>query len=126
MPLTTVGAQCVADLVAAGGGVTNFGVGNARVGVGNDSTAFAAAQTDLIGTATRKTATAVANSFPSASRIYTAIFESSEANYAWNEVGLFNAASGGQMAIRKVISLPTKTSAEQWTVNLTVNWAAGS
>lgn len=124
MPLTNVGAQCIADLMAGNGGVIVFSSANARVGVGDNNTAFSAAQTDLIGTSTRKLVTSVTGAFPSQSRIYTAEFTTSEANYAWLEVGLFNAASSGQMAVRKVVALPTKTSSESWTVNLTVNWAA--
>lgn len=113
MGATNTGAIKVATLVAADG--TYY------VGAGNSATAFAASQTDLQGTGTRKSAT---NSRTSNTVTYTAVFGTSDANYAWNELGLFDAATSGTMLCRKVVSLPTKTSSESWTINLEVVFAA--
>lgn len=113
MATTNAGAVKIATLVAADG--TYY------VGVGDSSTAFSAGQTDLQGTATRKSATV---SRVTNTNTYTATFTTSDANYAWLEIGLFDAASSGTMLTRKVIALPTKTSSETWTVNLEVVFAA--
>lgn len=128
MPLTSVGAAVAASLFAGDGDVAAFGSSQAHIGVGDSNTAFSTAQTDLQASTNkfRKAVSSVVGSFPSAQRIYSATFDTSEANYAWLEVGLFNALSADQMAIRKVITLPTKTNTETWTVNLFVNWVAGS
>ena len=113
MALTNAGAVKVATLVAADTGY--------YVGVGTSTTAFNATQTDLLGTSVRKAAT---NSRSSATVTYNAVFDTSSANFAWNEVGLFDASTSGNMLTRKVASLPTKTSSETWTLNLEVVFAA--
>lgn len=107
MPTTNAGAVLIATLLEADGPYF--------VGVGNSGTAFAASQTDLLGTSVRKSATA---SRTSNTVTYSCTFGTSEANFEWLECGLFDAASAGTMVSRKVISLGTKTSSEEWTVNL--------
>ena len=53
---------------------------------------------------------------------WRATFGTSDANWAWQEWGVFNAAAAGTMLNRKVTSLGTKTSAATWqlTVSVTV------
>jgi hypothetical protein len=46
-------------------------------------------------------------------------FATGEANFAWNEWGIFNSASGATMLNRKVESLGTKTSGV-WTLQADV------
>jgi hypothetical protein len=113
MATTNAGATLIASLLEADGPY--------YVGVGNSSTAFSAAQTDLVGTSAREAATA---SRTSATVTYTAEFGTSVANFAWLEVGLFDASTAGTMVTRKVVALPTKTSSETWTMNLEVVVAA--
>lgn len=113
MATTNAGAVLIATLVEADGPYW--------IGVGNDNTAFSASQTDLIGTSARVQATAVRSS---STVTYTAEFDTSTGNFAWLEVGSFDAASSGTMVTRKVIALPTKTSSETWTINLEVVYAA--
>jgi hypothetical protein len=51
---------------------------------------------------------------------FRASFGTSEANFAWNEWGIFNAATGGTMMTRKVESLGTKTSSQSWQITTTI------
>lgn len=123
-PLTDVGRNHFAvDLV--GGSVTEFNNANAHLGVGDDATAFAKAQTDLIGTNFRRPMEASFPDVPSAVNIITfrSLFGTGEANFAWEEWGIFNGLAGGTMLSRKVESLGTKTAAQsfQLTVTVTVN-----
>lgn len=56
---------------------------------------------------------------------FRSLFASGEANFAWNEWGIFNAASAGTMMARKVESLGTKTSAQSWQMTATITINAG-
>lgn len=119
--LTTAGAVFLAQ-AAINDSPTFFSSGvNAYLGAGNSTTAFAIGQTDLVGTATRKVATA---SRASGVLTFVASFGTSDANYAWEEVGIFNASSGGTMLARKVESLGTKTSAQVWQLTVTATFTA--
>jgi len=127
MALTNAGAAALGDIAAGIGTVALFNAANARVGVGDDSTAFSAAQTDLVAVTNkfRKLVTGITGASPSLTFNYSATFSTGEANFAWNEIGLFNAGSGGQMLSRKVLTgIGTKTSSETWTVTLSVIYAA--
>ena len=118
------------DLIAAdviGETVTEFTNANANIGVGDSTTAFAATQTDLQA-ATNKLRKAMDATFPSrATNVITfkSTFATSDANFAWQEWGVFNASSAGTMFNRKVESLGTKNSSQSWafTVTLTVTAA---
>lgn len=124
MALTNAGRDFIAtDIV--GETVTEFNNANANIGVGDSSTAFAATQTDLQA-ASNKLRKAMDATYPQrATNVLTfrATFGTSEANFAWNEWGVFNAASSGTMLNRKVESLGTKQNTQSWqmTVTLTIN-----
>ena len=126
MALTNAGRDLIAaDII--GESVTEFTNANAHIGVGDSTTAFAAAQTDLQAAA-NKFRKAMDATFPTrATNVLTfkSTFSTSEANFAWQEWGVFNASSAGTMLNRKVESLGTKTSAQSWafTVTLTVTAA---
>lgn len=53
--------------------------------------------------------------------VYRSTFSNAQANYAWQEIGLFNSASAGvgRMLNRKVTSLGTKTTGT-WTLSLLI------
>lgn len=126
MPITDAGRN---HLVQAGIGaaVTAFNNANAHIGVGDSATAFSAAQTDLVA-ATNKFRKAMDATYPQGgSNVLTfrSTFATGDANFAWNEWGVFNASSGGTMLDRKVESLGTKTNTQTWqfTVTLTVTTA---
>src|SRR3569832_1034389 len=75
------------DLLIGVGSPTTFSNANARLGVGDSSTAESAAQTDLQA-ATNKTYKAMAASYPSRTAqtvTWRAVFGGTDANYAWAE-----------------------------------------
>lgn len=125
MALTNAGRDHIATTLI-GEAVTAFNNANAHLGVGNGTTAFAASQTDLQGAS--KTRKAMDATYPTrATNVLTlrATFATGDANHAWDEWGVFNAAAAGTMATRKVEALGTKTSAQSWqfTATLTVTAA---
>jgi len=127
MPLTNAGRDFMAASIFAAA-ATPFNAANARIGVGDSATAFAVTQTDLVA-ATNKLRKAMDATFPTlATNVITlqSTFASAEANWAWNEWGIFNAAAAGCMVSRKVESNGTKQSGQTWVfqVSLTVNVGA--
>lgn len=126
MPITDAGRNfMVASTTTAAS--TPFNNANTHIGVGDSATAYAAGQTDLVA-ATNKLRKAMDSTYPqTATNVITArsTFATGDANWAWNEWGLFNASSSGTMLNRKVESLGTKTNTQTWqfTVTLTVTTA---
>lgn len=121
MPLTDVGRNLFTQAII-GEAITAFNNTNARLGVGDSTTAFAASQTDLQA-ATNKLRKAMDATYPQrATNVLTfrATFGSSEANFAWEEFGVFNAGSGGDMLARKVQAFGTKSSGQTWEFTATV------
>lgn len=116
----------------AGQALTFFNNTNAYIGVGDSTTAAADTQTDLQA-ATNKLRKAMDATYPlhtdttgtagSKSITYRSTFATTDANFAWQEWGLFNGSSGGRMLNRKVESLGTKTSAATWVITLTLSLA---
>ena len=102
-----------------------FNNANTYIGVGDSTTAFSAAQTDLQA-ATNKLRKAMDATYPSGgSNVITfrSTFATTDANFAWQEWGIFNASSGGTMLSRKVESLGTKTSAQTWQFTVTLTFS---
>lgn len=96
MPLSDAGAAAAGRLIAGDGSIAAFNVANSYVGVGDSSATFAASQTDLQGTnKTRKLVDSVSINGGGTSVDYTATFGLGQANYAWLEIAIFNASSGG-------------------------------
>lgn len=130
MPITNAGVLLIAaDLI--GEAITDYSNANAYLGVGDNAptpTAFAATQTDLIGT--QKLKKAMSSGYPTrsgAGLTFRALFGTADANFAWNEWGVFNGSGTGTagptgvvMLNRKVESLGTKTSSEAWQLTVTV------
>jgi hypothetical protein len=56
----------------------------------------------------------------SATITFRSVFGTGDANFAWQEWGVFNASTGGRMLNRKVESLGTKSSAATWTFTVTI------
>lgn len=112
---------------AIGEAVTAFNAANAHIGAGDSTTAFDAGQTDLQA-ATNKLRKAQEASYPTRSGnvlTFRSLFGTADANWAWQEWGIFNASSAGVMMSRKVESLGTKTSAQSWQVTATITINAG-
>lgn len=124
MPLTNAYRDFVASLSAGAGG-TAFNNANSYIGVGDSTSAFAATQTDLQA-ATNKFRKAMDATYPQVAAnvlTYRSTFGTSEANFAWQEWGVFNASSAGTMMNRKVESLGTKTSSQTWQLTVTITLA---
>jgi hypothetical protein len=118
--LVTAGIQLLEDLLIGAGG-TAFNNANARIGVGDSTTAAAIGQVDLQA-ATNKLRKAMDATFPSRSGTtltWKSSFTSGEANFAWQEWAVFNSASGATMLNRKVESLGTKSSGT-WTLQVDI------
>lgn len=92
--------------------------------MGDSATAHAVAQTDLQA-ATNKLRKAMDGGYPSgAANVITfrSTFATGDANWVWNEWGIFNAASGGTMLSRKVEALGTKTNTQTWQFTATLTF----
>lgn len=125
------GASALWDLLIGAGNVSAFNNTNAHIGVGDDTTAASATQTDLQAS-TNKVRAAQTTSFPShtdgttsaaASITFKSQFTTGDGNFTWNEWAVFNASSGGRMLNRKVSSLGTKTVADTWNFTVTFTLA---
>lgn len=105
------------DLMAGEGSPTAFSTANARLGVGDSSTAEAATQTDLQA-ATNKTYKAMNGAYPTRTNqtmAWQSDFTSGEANYAWAEWVIDNGGTALKTLNRKVESLGTKSTGT-WTL----------
>lgn len=115
--LVNAGIQLMLDLLIGAGG-TVYSNANARIGVGDSTTAAAATQTDLQA-ATNKLRKAMDATFPSRAAqtlTFKSSFTSTEANWAWQEWAIFNGTTANVgMLNRKVESLGTKTTGT-WTL----------
>lgn len=121
MPLVDLARDLIADALLGGSSYTKFNSANAHLGVGDSSAAFASTQTDLQA-ATNKLRKPMDATYPQRSGnviTWRATFGTTEANFAWNERGIFNALAGGQMLSRKVVSLGAKTSSASWQLTCT-------
>jgi hypothetical protein len=121
--LLTAGAQAMFNRLANLGSVTAFDATNGRLCVGSSAAAATVGQTDLLGgSKTRKLFDAApvisGNTFTC-----VATFTTGDANHAWEEVGIANAASGGVLLDRAVQSFGTKTSSVQWVLTGTLTLA---
>lgn len=99
---------------------------NSHLGVGDSNTAFSAAHTDLQASS-NKLRKAMESGYPTRSSgalTFRSLFGTSDANWAWNEWGVFNASSSGTMFSRKVESLGTKSGTQSWQLTATVTVAA--
>lgn len=123
MPLVDAGRNHMVQ-ATVGAAVTPFNNANAHIGVGDSTTAHAVGQTDLQAP-TNKMRKAMDATYPSgAANVLTfrSTFATGDANWTWNEWGIFNAASGGTMLSRKVESLGAKTNTQTWQFTTTLTF----
>lgn len=117
--LLTVGATLVLQRLAEIS-VNGLSATNGRMCVGDGTAAVSAGQTDLQGTnKLRKTFDAVPVVSTNTLQAVTT-FLTTEANFAWQEAGLANSASGATLVNRFLQSFGTKTSSLQWILTVTV------
>jgi hypothetical protein len=125
--ITTAGVTFLLQAAIQEAGTTYFTSGvNAALGVGDSSTAYSAAQTDLQASTNKlrrvATVTRATNVLT-----FTSVFGSTDAVWTWNEIGIFNnPTSGGTMLARQVPSpsLGSKPSGQTWTLVITATGAA--
>lgn len=128
MALTTAGRNFIAAAIMNSGPPTFFDASNAYLGVGDSNTAFSAAQTDLQA-ASNKSRKAMESTYPQLSTnvlTFRSLWGTGDGNHAWEEWGVFNAASSGTMLSRKAEALGTKTSAASWQLTATITVTIGS
>lgn len=111
-----VGLAAVWNLVTAQGG-TAFSNANGYLGVGDSNAAPAVGQTDLQA-AVNKLRKAMNVGYPNAPvnglEQWQSDFTGAEANFAWEEFAIFNAAAAGTMMNRSISSQGTKTAGQTW------------
>lgn len=119
----TTGINEIWNLVK-GGSVNSFDNANTLMGVGDDSTAPAAGQTDLLA-AVNKTYKAMEAGYPdtpsSGAMKFRSIFGTADANFDWNEFVIKQNVSG--ICINRATSAywGVKTSGETWTITATLS-----
>lgn len=127
MALTNSGRNVLASLLTGASSI-HFDNTNARIGVGDSTAAFAVEQTDLQA-ATNKFRKAMDATFPTtAGNVLTfkSTFGAAEANFAWNEWGVFNAAEAGTMLNRVVEYNGTKLPGQTWVFQVTLTVDIGA
>jgi hypothetical protein len=126
MALTNAGRDFIAQAIVNASSPVFFDNAAAHIGVGDSSSAFSAAHTDLQA-ASNKLRKGMDSTYPTRSSnvlTFRSTFSTAEANFAWNEWAVFNASSSGAMLTRKVESLGTKTSAQSWQMTATLTVTA--
>ena len=121
MALTTAGINYLCQ-AAVGQGVP-FNAANARLAVGDGTAVFAASQVELQGA--NKLRKGMDDGYPVVNApvvTFKSTFGPSDANFAWNEWAIFNAASGGVMLNRVVESNGTKLSNQTWILEVDVTF----
>lgn len=129
MPLVNLARDMICDALIGGTNFRRLDATYAHIGVGDSSTAYAAAQTDL--QASTNKLRKIVDSAPTRptgnSMRFIATFGTGDANFAWNEWAVFNGATNAAgppqtgMFSRKVEALGTKASGTwQLTVDITL------
>lgn len=119
------GITALLTLLIGGATYPAFTNANSYIWVGDSATAAAAAQTDLQAV-TNKLEKGMEATFPSVSGqtvTFKSSFGSSEANWAWAEIGVSNGTpidATEKMLNRKVASMGTKASGATWVVTVTI------
>ena len=127
MPLTESGRNFIAQAIIDDT-PTPLDNANAFIGVGDSTTVFAAAQTNLQAV-TNKLRRVMEVTYPQRTDnvlTFRSVFGTADANWRWEEWGVFNHATAGVMLNRVVEFLGEKTSVAIWqlTVVLTVEIGA--
>lgn len=112
------------DLLCGLGSPTAFDNANARIGVGDSTTAESAAHTGLQA-ASNKAYAAMESGYPQRSGTtvtFRSVFGSAAGNFSWQEFTVVNAASDtGKNLNRKVSNQGSKVSGQVWTCDISVS-----
>jgi hypothetical protein len=118
MPFTNEGKNLMAGVLSAFD--TQLDEANAYIGVGDSSISFDGEQKGMQGASVRS---GMDTGYPvrdpdsdgSMNKLrYRSYFNETEGNFIWNEWGLFNASSGGQMLNREVQNQGEKPAGAIW------------
>ncbi len=123
--LLTAGITELLQLLCGTGSPIAFSNANARLGVGDSTTAESAGQTDLQA-ASNKTYKGMSATYPQVSGAtvtWRAVFTGAEANYAWQEFVVDNGGTGLKRLNRKVSNQGTKASGQTWTLDLAITFS---
>jgi len=105
-----------------GGAATAFNNANARIGVGDSSTAATSSQTGLQA-ASNKTYKAMDATYPQVSGqtvTFRSTFGSADANYAWNEYTVTNGADDTAKNLNRKVENHGTKNGDSWVIQLTV------
>jgi hypothetical protein len=123
MPIVTNGLSAIASLLMADAVFPAFNAANAYLGVGDSNAVWAAGQTDLQ-SVSNKVRAGMNSTYPQRTTnaiTFQCTFTTGQANWAWAEDGIFNAASGAASMLTRIVeSLGTKTSASTATFTKTL------
>ena len=121
MALVTEGVNFIAGAITGQG--TMFDNKHAHIGVGDGTAALSVSQTDLQGASKIRKPMEPGYPIVDAPTVtFRATFAKEEANFPWNEWGLFNAAEGGVMLNRTIESNGTKQSNQTWVLDVEVTF----
>lgn len=124
MSLTNSGIALIAQAVVGSGVV--FNNANAHIGVGSSGTAFDASQTDLQGASKIRKGMDVGYPIVNGNKVsFKSTFNPDEANFSWNEWGVFNHATSGTMLNRVAASNGTKQNSQTWVLEVDITFALG-
>jgi len=119
------GLQAIINLICGLASPTPWNAANARLGVGDSTTAEDPSQTGLLGT--NKYWKGMDSGYPTRSAqtaIWRATYGGTEANFAWNEFTVVNAADDTGINLnRKVSPKGTKSAGETWTLELQITFS---
>lgn len=131
------GASCIWEALVGNGTATAnqtltfFSSANAYIGVGDSTTSESATQTDLQA-ASNKVRKGQDATYPNhtdgtssgaATVTFRSTFGTADANFHWQEWGIFNAGTGGRMLNRKVEDLGTKPNTSSWQFSVSLSLA---
>lgn len=117
---TNAGGVILLSLLIAYNSQTSYTQANAYLGAGDSNTAFTVSQTNLQAATNKTRQNCSSVSIAGQVCSFIATFATGSANYAWEEVGIFNDPSAGTMLARSVSSYGTKTSASSWQLTYTL------
>jgi hypothetical protein len=118
------GLQNIVKLICAVSSGTAWNSANAKIGVGNSSTAASAAQTALIGSHAYAGMDTGYPTRTSQTAKWRSTFSGTAANFAWYEFTVSTTATNTGINLnRKVSTKGTKSAGESWTLELQVTFS---
>lgn len=121
--LLDAGATNILELITGNGTPVVWNNANARIGVGDSSTAEDSSQTGLVA-ATNKAWVAMEATYPQVSgqtATWRAVFDGTTANFDWREFTIVNTSDDTGINLnRKVSSQGTKASGQIWTLDFSI------